>query len=103
MEAESFTEEEKKIIAQMIQKMPGKAAFLFEYLAYVVPSVLFAIYGLWKGDFIAVAVAYAALLIVALAYLNYTHRYVGPLYSAIKKYETCVGALSKKPEPEVRN
>ena len=63
------------------------------YIAYVLPSVLFALYALWHRDFAAALVAYVALLTVALMYLSYSTRHSEHLRSALEKYEAAVGAL----------
>jgi hypothetical protein len=63
------------------------------YTAYILPSVLFALYSVYQRDFVAALVAYIALLIVALMYLSYSTRYSDHLRSALEKYEAQVGAL----------
>jgi hypothetical protein len=59
--------------------------------------VLFASYALWHRDFVAALVAYIALLVPALMYLNYSARYSGHWRSILEKYEAKVGALSELP------
>lgn len=100
MGAPSFTEEEKRIVHRILQRVPGKHEGLLIYSVYIFPSLLFAAYGLWKRDFVAVLVAYIALLVVALMYLSYTRGDGHALYSAVRKYEDEVGALQGSTEGE---
>jgi predicted cobalt transporter CbtA len=88
-----FSPEERRLV--LLYLRPG--ALIQErslwYLAYIVPSVLFAIYAVWRRDFVAALVAYVALLVPALMYLSYSGRYSKQFRSILEKYEGSVGAL----------
>jgi hypothetical protein len=71
------------------------------YVAYILPSVLFALYALWNQDFVAALVAYLALLVVAVLYLNYSGRYSEHFRSILAKYEEKVGALREPPGEQI--
>ncbi|MFO1351747.1 MAG: hypothetical protein U1F68_14185 [Gammaproteobacteria bacterium] len=93
MATESFSADEKRLIARILHHQPMRGQALFDYGVYILPSALFAAYGLVKRDFVAVLVAYAALLIMALLYLGYVRSGSRVLHSALRKYEAQVGAL----------
>lgn len=57
------------------------------------PVAVVRLYGLWNQDFVAMLVAYVALLTVALMYLARDTTRSGHLRTALEKYEAKVGAL----------
>lgn len=65
------------------------------YGAYLLPSVLFAAYGVWRKDFVAALVAYVVLLVVVLLYIGWVHGASKALRSALEKYEARTGALQE--------
>lgn len=65
------------------------------YGAYVLPSALFAAYGVWRKDFAAAFVAYVVLLVVVLLYLGWVRDASKTLRSALEKYEARTGALQE--------
>jgi hypothetical protein len=92
---EGFTKDERQEIFQIIRSENSKLMASFTYVTYILPSLLFALYGTWKQDFLAVLVAYIALITVAVMYLQYSFDLGKHLRPAIKKYEDEVGALVK--------
>lgn len=82
-----FTDDEKNLVFQIIQQKNHTKSFLFDYAVYVMPSILFAGYGLWREDFAAILVAYVVLLLMVIIYLNHAHSYSKSLRSALIKYE----------------
>ena len=82
-----FTAEERRFIASYLQGRSRMLDKTLHYGAFISPSVLFALYALWKQDFAAALVAYGALLIVAIVYLNYSGQYADTLRSVLEKYE----------------
>jgi hypothetical protein len=90
-----LNDEEKAVIWRILQESPKKLSAVFDYGVYVLPTLLFAGYGIWKMEFAAMLVAYVALLIVVVLYLSYSHRSAGHLRNALKKYEAEVGALKQ--------
>ena len=65
------------------------------YGAYLLPSVLFAAYGVWRKDFVAALVAYVVLLVVVLLYIGWVRGASKTLCSALEKYEARTGALQE--------
>lgn len=96
--AEDLTEAERRAVASYLRHRPGRLDDVMAYGAYLLPSVLFAGYGLWRKDFAAVLVAYAALFIVVFLYLTWTRESSHLLRSALEKYEGRVGALKSDRE-----
>jgi hypothetical protein len=90
-----FTDEEKAVIWKVLKKSPGKFGAVFDYGVYVLPTILFSGYGLWKSDFAAMVVAYLALLIVVVLYLSHSHKTSESLRTALQKYENKVNALKE--------
>ena len=82
-----LTKEERAAVDSMIKRKISKGEVAFSYAIYIVPSLLFAIYALWKQDFVASLVAYSALLIVVVWYLAYSFSSGKHLYLALVKYE----------------
>jgi len=58
-----FSNEERYLISYFARKSPGKLDRLSWYAAFLVPFILFAVYGLYRQDAIALAVAFFGLLI----------------------------------------
>jgi hypothetical protein len=83
---EQLTPEERSTITRYLARPPrGRFDYFVAYAIYLIPSFVFAIYGIWKNDFIAVAVAYLVLLIAILYIIGYQTRSSGLFYAAIKK------------------
>jgi hypothetical protein len=95
---EPFTKEERLLAAKFLHRRPGPFWAVFDYSAYVLPSVLMAGYGMWTRDFVAVSVGYGALLIAVVAYLSYQHSHASQFYSLVRKYEERCGALGERTE-----
>lgn len=93
-----LTDEEKAIIWRILKTKPGKLGAMFDYGVYVLPTILFSGYGLWKNDFMAMVVAYLALLIIVILYLSYSHKTSDSLRTALEKYESKVNALRENEE-----
>ena len=83
---EQLTSEEQSTIRRYLARPPrGRLDYFSGFAIYLVPSFLFAIYGIWKSDFVAVALAYLVLLIAIVYIIGYQTRSSGLFYSAIKK------------------
>jgi hypothetical protein len=83
---ERLTPEEHSTITRYLARPPrSRLDYFFSYATYLVPSFLFALYGVWKNDFVAVAFAYLTLLIAIVYIIGYQTRSSGVFYSAIKK------------------
>ncbi len=81
-----LTPEERSTITRYLARQPrGRLDYVSSYAVYFVPSILFALYGVWKNDLIAVTFAYAVLLIAVAYIIGYQTRSSGLFYSAIKK------------------
>lgn len=63
-----FTPEERHTVLLCLQPLAGKPERRLWYVAFILPSLLFALYALWNQDFVAMLVAYVALLTVALMF-----------------------------------
>jgi len=87
-----LTDDEKRYISAFLQHRSQTADFVFHYGAYILPSLLFAMYALWNGDFVAALVAYAALLVVVLLYLSQAKRSSDIFRSILEKCEVAPSA-----------
>lgn len=87
-----LTDDEKRYIAAYLQPRSRAADFVFQYGAYILPSLLFAIYALWNRDFVAALVAYAALLVVALLYLSHAQKSSDTFRSLLEKFDAVASA-----------
>jgi VIT1/CCC1 family predicted Fe2+/Mn2+ transporter len=90
-----LTEDEKRYISAYLKNRSKTSDAIFHYGTYILPSLLFALYALWKEDFVAALVAYVALLIVAIIYLSYAKSSGDTFRSILEKFEAVV---SNKPE-----
>jgi hypothetical protein len=99
---EQLTPEERSTILRYLARPPrGRFDYFFAFAVYLIPSFLFALYGVWRSDFVAVAVAYLVLLIAIVYIIGYQTRSSRPFYSAIKKLvEHASGASEPPPAPE---
>jgi lipid-A-disaccharide synthase-like uncharacterized protein len=88
-----LTPEERRLVFLYLKPGARAPERRLWYVAFILPSLLFAIYSLWNRDFVAALVAYVALLAVALMYLSYSSRQSEHLRSALEKYEAAIGAL----------
>jgi hypothetical protein len=61
-----FTPEERYTVLLCLEPSAGKPEKRLWYVAFILPSLLFALYGLLNQDFVALLVAYGVLLTVAL-------------------------------------
>jgi hypothetical protein len=82
---EQLNRAEKVVLARYLQTPRTRIDSLFSFGTYIFPSLVFAIYGILKMDFAAVAVAYLALLIAAILYLSYQRRNAVTFHSALTK------------------
>jgi hypothetical protein len=101
MSGVSFTEEEKRVVFQLLQRDPAKSQDWMAYVVYLLPSLLFAAYGVWADEKNAFIVAYITLFVVVLSYLVYVGGQANALYGAVKKYESSVRALSRDTDTQV--
>lgn len=87
VESIEFTREENQLITLYIHRHRSWFDTLFHYGAYILPSFIFAIYAILKGDFVAAIVAYVALFVMAVLYLSYSGRCSRILRSILVKYD----------------
>jgi len=81
----NLTVEEQRTISRYLADSRGPLEFFLQYAIYFVPSLVFALYGIWKADFVAVTLAYAVLFGLVLYLLNRQAR-ANPIFrSAIAK------------------
>src|SRR5262249_13332221 len=93
--ADLFTPEERHTVILCLEPVAGRPEKRLWYVAFLLPSGLFALYGLWNQDFLAMLVAYIALLSVALMYLGRSSQRLDYLRTALEKYEAQVCALGQ--------
>jgi cytosine/uracil/thiamine/allantoin permease len=92
---EQLTPLERSTISRYLADSRGTADAFFSYAIYFVPSLLFGLYGMWKLDVIAVAVAYVVLFGLVV-YLILHQRRSAPLFrSAIRKLVENNGATGE--------
>ena len=96
--ANQLTEAEKRTVASILRPRSHGWEIALAYGAYVLPSLLFAAYGVWHKDFAAALVAYVTLLIVVLLYLGWVRKASANLRSALEKYEARTGAMDEPSE-----
>ena len=82
---QNLTRDEQLTIARYLTEPHGWVDTWFRYVIYFVPSLLFGLYGMLKGDFAAVAVGYIVLFGLVVYLISY-QRKSGPLFrSALRK------------------
>ena len=99
---QSLTPEEQSAIAPYLTDSRSRFEFFFQYAIYFVPSLVFGLYGMWKGDMGAMAVAYVVLVCLIAYLILYQARGRSLLRSAIGKLvENCglTGQPSNPPPP----
>ena len=92
-EMDLLNKDEKEAVIRTMNQKPGLLATFLENSVYIIPSLAMALYGLFKGDFLASLVAYGVLLGIVVFYLVYSEKYSKTLRSALEKYEEEVKAL----------
>ena len=90
-----LTRNEKDAITRYLAMDQSPRKFWWDFSPYLVPPLAFAAYGLWKMEFLAMAVAFGVLLFLALWYLSYQANVSAHIRSAVRKYEEAVRALEK--------
>ena len=90
-----FTRDEKDAIARYLALDLGPRSFWFSFLPYLLPPIAFAAFGLWRSDFLSMAVAFGVLLFLALWYLSYQSTTAINIRSALRKYEEVVRGLER--------
>lgn len=90
---EILDKNEKEAVIRMINQKPGLLVSFFEHSVYILPSLVMALYGLVKQDFLATSIAYGVLLGIVVFYLAYSEKYSRNLRSALEKYEAEVKSL----------
>jgi hypothetical protein len=93
---EQLTPEEHSTITRYLAKPPrGRLDYLFASVTYLIPSFLFAVYGIWKNDLVAVGFAYLVLLIAILYIIGYQSRSASVFHSAIGKLVKAASASAR--------
>ncbi len=96
-----FTEEERKLMYLYSHKRSTRLETISYYGIYVLPSLLFACYAVWKSDLIAAVTAYIALFIVVVIYLSRSGEYDATLASVCNKAEAMSKILKERPSNEI--
>lgn len=91
MDAINLTDAEKRAVALYLYKSKRLDVFLNSAI-YIGPSIVFAGYGFVKNDFLALLVAYVAMLLVVLYWLVTASKDAIGLNGALAKYEAFVAA-----------
>ena len=89
-----FTEQERRLVALYVNYRHGVRERVLIYIAWVLPSILFAMYGLSNADYGATMLAYLALLFPATVYLGRYGRNLDMVRSIIEKYEAKLRAAA---------
>ena len=97
-----FTREEKAVVSRYLARDISSRSYWYNFAPYLIPPVAFAAFGLWRTDFLGMAVAFGVLLFLALWYLSYGLKSSVSLQSALRKYENAVNAL-EQPEADGKN
>lgn len=96
-----LTPEEQSTISRFLTEPRGTLDRFLQYAIYFVPSLAFGLYGIWKADFVAVALAYAVLLGLV-AYLIRHQGRANPVFrSAIRKLIENAGIGGATPAPPI--
>lgn len=90
-----LTAEEKKAVMRYLAHDESRSRFWWDMFPYLAPPAAFAVYGVWRGELAAVALAFSVLFLSALWYLAQQIGASIQLQSAVRKYETAVKALEK--------
>ena len=93
-----FTDAERRFIAMYLHRAPSRFDTVFNYGAYVLPSVLFAGYAFGTASCVALLLAYVSLLIVVVLYLTYSGSMQQTMHTTLVKYESRVRALDRSSE-----
>jgi hypothetical protein len=89
----AFNEEERQLIASYLLPTSKWCERSTWYVVYILPSALFALFGLWHRDYAATLVAYLALFVTTVWFLSYSTRYSNCFRSILMKYESQINAL----------
>jgi hypothetical protein len=98
----TLTREEQRAITRYLTDPRGRIDTFFDYGIYFVPSLLFGLYGMWREDFIAVAVGYVVLFGLVAYLISYNRQSAPLLRSAVQKLvENCaaIGNAESAPHP----
>jgi len=80
-----LTSEERSTLSRFLAERTGRLDIFFTYAIYFVPSLLFGCYGMWRGDFAAVAIGYVV-MVGLVVYLIARQGRSNPIFrSAIRK------------------
>ncbi len=88
-----LSDDEKRTVAHFLGRRRRTFDSVVEFGVFILPTLAFAGYGLFRHDFLAVLIAYAVLLTLVILYLGYARRSSELLRSALEKYEAGAGAL----------
>lgn len=91
-----LTKEEKQAVSVQIHANPSPVGDILQYGFWLLPSVGFALYGLYQREPIAVGFAFFILLTMAIWFLTYSHKHSAALSTALQKYENSANALSNE-------
>jgi|GEM_PF-3928473 len=86
-------EDERRVVSHFLGRRRRTFDSVVEFGVFILPTLAFAGYGLFRHDLLAVLIAYAVLLTLVILYLGYTKRASDLLRSALEKYEAGAGAL----------
>jgi len=88
-----LTLDEQDAVRQFLNADESRIHFWWDFSPYFLPPIVIAIYGIWKADLVAVAVAFGLMVFLAIWYLSHLGRVNRNLRSAMAKYEDKCRAL----------
>ena len=94
----NLTREEQLTIARYLTEPHSRIDGFLYYTIYFVPSLMFALYGMWKADFVEVVLGYVVLLVLVIYLISYQRRRAPLFRSALQKL---VAASEEIAEPAV--
>lgn len=89
----SLTERERYVVARILSAHASGVGWVVGWVAYLLPTALFAVYGVWRRDLVAVVVAYLVLFAISVLYLAGAKGTLGAVCGALRKYEAALDAL----------
>ena len=81
----NLTLQEQSAITRYLSDPRSRSEILFQYAIYFIPSLLFGLYGFWKGDLDPMAVAYVVLVGLIVYMIQHQSRTNRVFRSAISK------------------
>lgn len=93
MSEQFLSDEEVNAVTTYLATPDSRFSGWGTYVAFVAPSLIFSIYGIFYVDPVALALAYIILVAIGVWFLSYSTQKTHHLISALRKYENEVQAL----------